>query len=78
VKLGPVEINGRLHVGTARVAVQSPIPHTARLPGFDDPQPVYLLDLEWVAEQGHRGSLVRHISERFGIAEVRNAQRWFD
>jgi hypothetical protein len=50
--------------GTARVAVQSPIPHAARLPGSDDPQPVYLLDLEWVAADT--------------IAEIRNAQRWLD
>jgi hypothetical protein len=51
--------------GSTTVQVKSPIPHYATLPGFDEPQLVYLLDLEWAEREGHRARLVEFIAERF-------------
>lgn len=53
--------------GRPMVPVTTPLPHAAFLPGFDEPQLVYLLDLEWATEQGYRQALVEHAAERFGI-----------
>jgi hypothetical protein len=53
--------------GSSTVAVQSPGTRLAKLPGFDKPQEVYLLDLDWAAEQGRRDALVEHLAQRFGI-----------
>jgi hypothetical protein len=52
---------------TVRVKELLPVPTMALLPGFDKPQPVYMLDLEWAKREGHRARLVAFISERFGI-----------
>lgn len=54
--------------GTSCVAIKSPATHLAQLPGFTQPQPVYLLDLDWVAEQGKREALVAFLAERFEAA----------
>lgn len=51
--------------GTTVVAIRSPVPHLAHLPRSDSPQPVYLLDLDWVDELGRREQLVAFIAERF-------------
>lgn len=51
--------------GTAVVPVMGPAQHTAILPGFDESQLVYLLDLEWVREQGRWNQLVGFICGRF-------------
>jgi hypothetical protein len=53
-------------LGTHVVPVTSPAPHLARLPGFDERRAVYLLDLDWVREQGRWDQLVAFICERFG------------
>lgn len=52
--------------GTATVPVQAPVPEPAGLPGFDEPQLVYLLDLRWVVEEGHWEKLVDFTTARFG------------
>lgn len=51
--------------GTTTVHVQGWAPHHAQLPGHDEPQLVFLLDLEWVKEAGHRANLVAFLAERF-------------
>lgn len=53
--------------GSTSVPVISPAHHLATLPGFDEPQEVYLLDLDWAAEQGVRTKIVRHLAAQFGI-----------
>jgi hypothetical protein len=53
--------------GTAKVPVLSFLPELAALPGFDEPQPVYLIDLTWVVREGHRGALVGFLAGRFGL-----------
>jgi hypothetical protein len=53
--------------GTAKVPVLSFLPELADLPGFDEPQPVYLIDLTWVAHEGHRDALVEFLAARFGL-----------
>lgn len=53
--------------GSTTVQVKSPIPHRAILPGHDEPQLVYELDLEWATREGHRDRLVAFLAERFGI-----------
>jgi len=55
--------------GTRIVAVESPATHMALLPGLDEPQEVYLLDLEWAREQGCRQRIVAHLSCQFGVEE---------
>lgn len=52
--------------GTDEVPIVSPIPHLANLPGFDEPQIVYLLDLSAVAPEA-RARLVQQTAERFGL-----------
>ncbi len=66
---GPRAADFQRVYGTTIIAVKSPAPHLAELPGFDELQPVYLLDLEWVKEQGRYHDLVAFIAERFGMDE---------
>jgi len=54
--------------GTATVPVMSPFPHLAGLPGFDEPQLIYELDLERVTME-QRGRLVAYLVEKFGVDE---------
>jgi hypothetical protein len=51
--------------GTTTVAVRSPAQSLARLPGLEEPQAIFELDLEWVAEIGRREQLVRFLAGRF-------------
>jgi hypothetical protein len=60
--------------GTTIIAVTSPIAHMAGLPGFDEPQEVYLLDLDWLDEIGRRENLIAFIAERFGQDPAEVAQ----
>ena len=52
--------------GTARVPVLSPFGKMAELPGFDEPQLVYELDLDRLMTE-QRKRLVTHIAEKFGL-----------
>jgi hypothetical protein len=52
--------------GTDEVPIVSPVPHLANLPGFDEPQRVYLLALSAVTP-GARARLVQQTAERFGL-----------
>ncbi len=60
--------------GTTCVPVLSPVPGPTILPGFDDPQLVYLLDLTWVDEVGRREQLIDYIAQRFGQNRAAVAQ----
>ena len=52
--------------GTTSVPIKSMIPEYANLPGFDEPQLVYLLDVDRItSEQFAR--LVAHVSLEFGL-----------
>lgn len=51
--------------GTDEVQVLSPVPSRANLPGFDEPQLVYLLDFSAVTPEA-RARLVQQTAERFG------------
>ena len=53
-------------IGSISVCVQSPVPVNARLPGFDDPQSVYLLDLDTLSPNQQRG-LIEHLARKFRI-----------
>lgn len=54
-------------LGTATVRVKGWPTFPARLPGFDEPQPVFELDLDWVEEIGRTERLVRHLAARFNV-----------
>lgn len=51
---------------TVTVHVTSPIPVEAFLPGFDEPQLIYELDLGLITKQ-QRQKLVRYLSQKFNI-----------
>lgn len=52
--------------GKPRVCVRSPIAHLARLPGFDEPQLIYEVDLQTLSdEQTER--LIAHLAQKFAI-----------
>jgi len=51
---------------TVTVHVTSPIPKEAFLPGFDEPQLIYELDLALITKQ-QRQKLVGYLSKKFGI-----------
>jgi len=56
------------------VPVISFVPEWANLPGYDEPQPVYMLDLKAItAEQRKR--LIKALARRFGIPEETVAQK---
>lgn len=52
--------------GRTEVCVSSPLPVYVGVPGFDEPQAAYLLDLKEITAD-ERARLVTHISERFGL-----------
>lgn len=52
--------------GRTEVCVKSPVPTLAGLPGFDEPQPVFFLDLELITPE-ERERLIQHISQRWNI-----------
>lgn len=54
-----------------QVHVTSPIPEMAELPGFDDDQLVYMVDLALISSR-QRQKLVHYLANKFGIdsAEV--------
>jgi len=52
--------------GTRRFAVTSPIPFLAHLPGFDEPQPVYLVDLAEL-DPATLARIVSHLGEKFAL-----------
>ena len=54
--------------GSTTVPVLSPVPALAELPGFDEPQLVYELDLDRLMTE-QRKRLVTHIAEKFGLCE---------
>lgn len=49
-----------------QVYVTSPIPETAELPGFDEPQKIYMLDLELISSR-QRQKLVNYLANKFGL-----------
>jgi hypothetical protein len=52
--------------GTESLPVRSPVPELARLPGFDLPQRVYLLD--WASLSEHQQTAaVRAVAAKWGI-----------
>jgi len=53
--------------GKDQVPIVSFVPQAAKLPGFDEPQLVYMLDLKAISEE-QRGRLVEAIAEKFEIA----------
>jgi hypothetical protein len=55
--------------GTDKVPIISPIPTMATLPGFEEPQSVYLLDLSAITPE-QREKLVQHTAERFGLDPI--------
>lgn len=57
-----MEVFGRL-----RVNVMSFIPSMVNVPGFDEPQAAYMLDLALITP-AERGRLIDHLAARFGIA----------
>lgn len=63
-----MDVFGRLEVN-----VVSFIPITVNVPGFDEPQPVYLLDLALITMH-ERARLIHNLAERFSIdpADVEN------
>jgi len=52
--------------GRREVCVLSPFPIAVNLPGFDESQSVYMLDLKEITDD-ERARLIADISERFGI-----------
>jgi hypothetical protein len=54
--------------GTATVPVLGPLPELALVNGFEEPQPVYLLDLKALSHD-QRDRLVAHIARKFGADE---------
>nr|MBF6615045.1 hypothetical protein [Chloroflexota bacterium] len=52
--------------GTDTLAVLSPIPHWAHLPGFDSPQLVYMLDLAETTEE-QRARMTAFAAAKFGV-----------
>lgn len=60
--------------GRREVCVQSPIPVLATLPGFDEPQPVLLLDIEQLSID-ELGRLVDHLVTRFGLTRTEVHER---
>jgi|GEM_PF-2566956 len=54
-------------LGTACLHVKSVIPELAMMPGFDEPQPVYYVDLDCLTPQ-QRQRLIRHLSVRFSLS----------
>jgi hypothetical protein len=53
-------------LGTRTVPVTGSLPSLASLPGFDQPQPVYMLDLDaYGAEE--RETLAREVGGKFGL-----------
>ena len=55
--------------GRLEVCVMSPLPQWANLPGFDEPQPVHLLDLDELTP-AENAALIADLHSRFGIPEV--------
>ena len=55
--------------GSLGVFVKSFVPELARLPGFDEPQTVYKLDVALLTAEQHE-RLITDISDRFGIARA--------
>ncbi len=52
--------------GTASIHVKSIIPEFVMLLGFEEPQPVYYVDLSLLTSQQHQ-RLIRHLSCRFNL-----------
>ena len=52
--------------GTTSIHVKSIIPEFTMLPGFDEPQPVYYVDVSLLTPQ-QRQHLIRHLSTRFNL-----------
>ena len=52
--------------GSLDVRVDSFIPMLVELPGFEEPQKVYLLDLKWLTQR-ERERLTRHLAAKFNI-----------
>jgi hypothetical protein len=53
-------------VGTTSLYVKSITPELAVVPGFDEPQPVYYVDLNLLTPQQQQ-RLFRHLSTRFNL-----------
>lgn len=53
--------------GTNHFPVKSPIPSFASLPGFSEPQKVFMLDLHEI-EAATLDKIVAHLSEKFGLS----------
>lgn len=51
---------------SVQVYVQSPVPQIAELPGFDEPQKVFMLDLELISSR-QRQKLVNYLANKFGL-----------
>jgi len=67
IKPGTDRANDFLKVfGSLDVRVESFIPFLAELPGFDEPQKVYLLDLKWLTNLERR-RLCLHLAGKFNI-----------
>ena len=52
--------------GTTSLHVKSINPEFVLVPGFDEPQPVYYVDLSLLTPQ-QRQRLIRHLSSRFNL-----------
>jgi len=52
--------------GEDRVPIVSFVPQTANLPGFDEPQAVYMLDLKAISDK-QRDKLVHTIAQKFDL-----------
>ena len=52
--------------GRDEVPITSFIPQYAVLPGFGEPQPIYMLDLKAITDE-HRQKLVQAIAKKFGL-----------
>jgi len=56
--------------GRREVNVKSFVPHWANVPGFDEPQRVYMLDLAMLTPD-ERARMVTHLAGMFGLTEAR-------
>lgn len=52
--------------GRLEVNVQSPVPFWANLPGYDEPQLVYLLDLKLITADERR-RVIDYVTDKFSI-----------
>ena len=55
--------------GTAQLHIKSIFPELITLPGYDEPQLVYYLDLTYLRPQ-HRQRLFRQLAIRFNLSEA--------